>query len=58
MEFQKIKNLLDTESNNVPRFVTKNWIEVYHQSGSAEVRYKSNKQIRFNALVLKSDLCD
>ena len=34
MEFQKIINLLDTTSDNkdLPRFVTKKWIEVYDQS--------------------------
>ena len=34
MEFQKIVNLLDTTSDDkdLPRFVTKKWIEVYdHQ---------------------------
>ena len=58
MEQQKFKNLLDTASNNVPRFTTKNLIEVHDQSDSAEDRYKPNKQIRFKALVLRSDLCD
>ena len=28
-------NLLDTTSDNVPRFVTKKWIEVYDQSGGS-----------------------
>ena len=34
MEFQKIVNLLDTTSNDkdLPKFVTKKWIEVYDQS--------------------------
>ena len=34
MEFQKIVNFLDTTSDNkdLPRFVTKKWIEVYDQS--------------------------
>ena len=31
MEYQKIINLLDT-SDNVPKFITKNWIEVHFQS--------------------------
>ena len=26
-------NLLDATSDNVPRFITKKWIEVYDQSG-------------------------
>ena len=29
MEYQKIINLLYTTSDNVPRFNTKMWIEVY-----------------------------
>ena len=29
----------DTTSDNVPRFITKKWIDVHDQSGSAENRY-------------------
>ena len=58
MEQQKIENLLDTKSDNVPRFITKKWVEVHDQSGSAEYRYKSSKQIRFKTSMLRSDLCD
>ena len=59
MEYQKIINLLDTTSDNVPRFIiTKKCIEVHDQSGSAEDRYKLSKQIRFKTLMLRSDLCD
>ena len=48
MEYQKITNLLGTTPDEVPRIITKNWIEVHEQSGDAEDRYKSRKQIRFN----------
>ena len=58
MEYQKITNLLDTTSDNVPRFITKKWVEVYDQSGSADDRYKPSKQIRFKTSMLRSDLCD
>ena len=58
MEYQKITNLLDTTFDNVPRFITKKWIEVHDQSGSAEDRYKPSKQIRFKTSMLRSDLCD
>ena len=58
MEQQKIENLLDTKSDNVPRFITKKWVEVHDQSGSAEDRYKPSKQIRFKTSMLRSDLCD
>ena len=57
MEFQKIINLLDTTFDNkdLPRFVTKKWIEVYDQS---EKNYSINKEIRIKTLMLRSDLCD
>ena len=45
MEYQKITNLLDTAPDNVPRFITKKWVEV--QWSNAENRYKPSKQIRF-----------
>ena len=38
MEYQKIKNLLDTATDNVPRFITKKWVEVHDQSGSGKDR--------------------
>ena len=58
MEYHKITNLLDTTSDNVPRFITKKWVEVHDQSGSAEDRYKPSKQIRFKTSMLRSDLCN
>ena len=44
MEYQKIINLLDTTSDNIPRFISKKWIEVHNQSGKP---YSIKKQIRF-----------
>ena len=43
MEFRNIVNFLNTNSddNMLPRFVTKKWIEVYHQSGG---NYNVNKK--------------
>ena len=57
MEFEKIINLLDITSNykDLPRYVTKKWIEVYEQS---EKNYNINKEIRFKTSMLRSDLCD
>ena len=57
MEFQKIANFLDTtpDDKDLPRFVTKKWIEVYHQSGG---NYNVNKEMRFKTSMLRSDLCD
>ena len=58
MEYQKITNLLGNIPDKVPRFITKKWIEVHDQSGTAENRYKPEKQIRFKTPMLRSDLCD
>ena len=58
MEYQKITNLSGTTSDEVPRVITKKWVEVHDQSGSAENRYKRSKQIRFKTSMLTSDLCD
>ena len=57
MEFQKIANFLDTTSDDkdLPRFVTKKWIEVYDLSGG---NYNVNKEIRFKTSMLRLDLCD
>ena len=44
MEFQKIVNFLDTTFNDkdLPRFITKKWIDVYDQS---EGNYNVKKEI-------------
>ena len=57
MEVQKIKNLLDTTSDDkdLPRFVTEKWVEVYDQS---EKNYNPNKEMRIKTSMLRSDLCD
>ena len=57
-ERQEIYIPLDTTSDNVPRFITKKWIDVHDQSGSAEDRYKPSKQMRFKTSILRLDLCD
>ena len=57
MEFKKIVNFLDTAFDNkdLPKFVTKKWIEVYDQ---LEKNYNPNKEIRIKTSMLRSDLCD
>ena len=57
MEFQKIANFLDTTSDDkdLPRFVTKKWIEVYDQP---EKNYIPIKKTRIKTSMLRSDLCD
>ena len=57
-EYQKLKNLLGTTIDEIPRFITKKWLEVHDQRGSADDRYKPNKQIRFKISMPRSDLCD
>ena len=57
MKYQKITNLLDTTPDEVSRFITKKWVEVHDQSGSADDRYKPNKQKRFKTSMIRSDLC-
>ena len=51
MEYQKVTNLLGTTLDEVPRFITKNWVNVHDQSGSANDRCKPNKQIRFKTML-------
>ena len=54
MEFQKIVNLLNDESNKPSKFKTKNWVEI-----NDDVRgvYSPNKQIRFKTSMLRSSFC-
>ena len=58
MECQKITNLLGTTPNEMPRFITKKWVEIHDQSGDANDRYKPNRSIRFKTSMLRSDLYD
>ena len=58
MKYQKITNLLCNIPDKIPKFLTKEWIEVHDQSGHSNDRYKPGKQIRFITSMLKSDLCD
>ena len=53
----KITNFLGITSDkkDLPKFVTKSWIEVYDQSqGNCDI----NKEIRIKTSMLRSDLCD
>ena len=56
MEFQKTVNFIDITSDDkdLPRFVTKKWIEVYDHS---EGNYDVKKETRIKTM-LRSDLCD
>ena len=51
MGFQKIVSSLDTSSDiDLPRFVTKKWIEVYDQSKG---NYNVNKEIRIKTSMIR-----
>ena len=50
--------MLDTTSDNMPRFSIKKSIEIHDQSGNTEDRYKPSKQIRLKLSTLRSDLSD
>ena len=54
MEYQKIANLLDTESNQPSKFRTRNWVEINDESRGT---YTSN-DIKFKTTMLRSNLCD
>ena len=54
MEYDKINKLLDSESENLPKFVTRNYVKV----NSLSHTYNENKSIRFKTPMLRSDLCD
>ena len=54
MEYDKINNLLGSESENLPKFVTRDYVRVNSLSNI----YDENKSIRFKTPMLRSDLCD
>ena len=54
MEYDKINNLLGSESENLSKFVTREYVRVNSLSNT----YNENKSIRFKTPILRSDLCD
>ena len=54
MEYDKINNLLDSESENLSKFVTRDYVRVNSLSNT----YNENKSIRFKTPMLRSDLRD
>ena len=55
MEYQKIANLLNDESNKSSKFRTRNRVEINDDIRGA---IAPNKQIRFKNAMLRSILCD
>ena len=54
MKYNKINNLLGSESENLSKFVTRDYVRVNSLSNT----YNENKSIRFKTPMLRSDLCD
>ena len=54
MEYQKIANLLESTSENLSKFRTRNWVEINDKSRG---NY-ANSEIRFKTTMLRSNLCD
>ena len=54
MEYQKIENLLDTVSNQLSKFRTRNWVEINDESRGTY----TNNDIKFKTTMLKSHLSD
>ena len=54
MQYQKIANLLDTESNQLFKLRTGNWVEINDESRGTYTR----NDIKFKTAMLRSNLCD
>ena len=55
MGYNKITNLLGKTTEEIPKFTTVKWVEIFDQSNGS---YNHNKNIRFKTPQLRSDLCD
>ena len=54
MEYRKISNLIESTSDNLSKFRTRNWVEINDESRG---NY-ANSDIRFKTTMLRSNLCD
>ena len=54
MEYDKINNLLGSQSEKLSKFVTREYV----RANSLSNTYNENKSIRFKTPMLRSDLCD
>ena len=55
MEYQKIANLLDSKTNQLSKFRTRNRVEINDESKES---YKLGSDIKFKTTMLRSNLCD
>ena len=53
MEYQKIGNLLNDESNKSSKFRIRNWVEI---NDEARGIYSHNKQVKYKTTILRSSL--
>ena len=56
MEYQKVINLLDNTPNQLSKFKTENWVEIYDDESRRT--FGPNVDIKFRNSMLKSNLCD
>ena len=54
MKYDKINNLLGSESENLSKFVTREYVRVNSLSNTSD----ENKSIRFKTPILRSALCN
>ena len=54
MEYHKIANLLNSESDQPSKSRTRNWIEINDESRGTYI----GKDIKFKMTMLRSNLCD
>ena len=54
MECQKIANMLESTSDNLSKFRTRNWVQINDESRGND----ANSDIRFKTTMLRSNLCD
>ena len=55
MEYQKVINFLDNTTNQLSRFITKNWVEITDDRNGL---YAAEKEIKFKSSMIKSSLRD
>ena len=54
MEYQKLADLLGTESNQPSKFRTRNWVEINDESRGA----CTSNDVKLKTTMLRSNLCD
>ena len=62
LKYQKMINLLDNTPNQITKFRTRNWVEIYNKSQAAYNNNNnnnvSNNNIKFKTSMIRSNLCD